>query len=313
VLRWDGLDAVPGNRPAAVVTVGVFDGVHRGHQAILRRALEDAAARDAETVVVTFDPHPDAVVRPDKAPLLLTDIDERLRLFAAFGVDATLVLPFNHEMSLWSPEDFARRVVVELLNAVRVVVGANFRFGHRAAGDVETLRQIGRGSGFDVDAVGLVGGEVPVSSTSIRALLGAGDVATAAVALGRPHRIVGPVVRGDGRGRDLGCPTANLRLVPGLVVPADGVYAGWLERRSDGMRWPAAISVGSNPTFDGVERRVEAHAIDTDVDLYDEVVAVEFTDKLRDMVKFDSVEQLVKQMVADVNDARHRLVLSSRD
>ena len=120
-------------------------------------------------------------------------------------------------------------------------------------------------------------------------------------------------MRGDGRGRELGCPTANLRLIPGLVVPADGVYAGWLERRSDGMRWPAAISVGSNPTFDGVERRVEAHAIDTDVDLYDEVVAVEFTDKLRDMVKFDSVEQLVKQMVADVNDARHRLVLSSRD
>ena len=308
MLRWDVLDAVPAHLPPSVVTIGVFDGVHRGHQAILRRALEDAAARDADTIVVTFDPHPDVVVRPDQAPLMLTDISERLRLFASLGVDATLVLPFSHEISLWSPEEFARRVIVDLLHAERVVVGSNFRFGHRASGDVDALREIGAKNSFDVDAVALLGGEEPVSSTTIRGLLAAGDVAAAAVALGRPHRIIGPVVRGDGRGRELGCATANLRLVPGLAVPADGVYSGWLERRGDGMRWPAAISVGSNPTFDGVERRVEAHAIDTDVDLYDEIVAVEFTEKLRDMVKFDSVEQLITQMAADVDDARRRSV-----
>lgn len=299
--RWSGLGDVPVDAGPSVVAIGVFDGVHLGHRATLSRAVDAAKTRDAKAVVVTFDPHPATVVRPDAVPLLLCSLDERLERLAEAGVDATLVLPFDEELASWSPEVFVQRVLVETLHAVRVVVGANFRFGHRAAGDVELLRRLG----LDVDAVDLVG---ELSSTAIRAMVADGDVAAAAEAMGRPFAVSGPVVRGDGRGRDLGFPTANLALIPGLAVPADGVYAGQLVR-ADRSSYAAAISVGTNPTFDGVARRVEAYALDVDLDLYDEVVRVEFADRLRGMVRFANVDELVAQMAEDVSTVRRTVAV----
>lgn len=287
----------------SVVAVGVFDGVHRGHRTIVSRAVDAADALGASPVVVTFDPHPARVLRPDAAPLLLGSIDERVALLSGLGIQAVLVLGFDHDVAAWPAEEFVQRVLVDALHAQRVVVGEDFRFGHRAAGDVELLKRLGRVDGFDVEAVALVGDGEPLSSTLVRRLVAAGDVAGANAALGRPYAVRGPVVRGDARGRQLGYPTANLALPPGLAVPADGVYAGWLVR-ADGSRFPAAISVGSNPTFSGADRRVEAHALDVDLDLYDEPVAVEFTSRLRGMEKFDSVEELVAKMAQDVDQVR---------
>jgi riboflavin kinase/FMN adenylyltransferase len=284
----------------------VFDGVHVGHRTIVARAIEAARSLDASSVVVTFDPHPARIVRPEAAPLLLGDVSERLDLLSSLGVDATLVLPFDREMSSWSAEEFVQRLLVDRLHARRVVVGENFRFGHRALGDVALLTSLGAADGFDVDAVGLVGDGDAVSSTLVRGLVAAGDVAGAGRALGRPYGVTGVVVRGDARGRELGYPTANLALPAEIAVPADGVYAGWLVR-ADGSRWPAAVSVGTNPTFDGVDRRVEAYALDADFDLYDERVTVQFADRLRGMEKFDSVDALVAQMSRDVTEVRRLL------
>lgn len=303
MLVWRSLDDVARDWGHSVVAIGVFDGVHTGHRAVIRRAQQAAADRDAKTVVVTFDPHPSVVVRPDQAPLMLATTEFRLQLLEAVGVDAVLVLPFDRELSLLSADEFVVQVLVHALHAVRVVVGANFRFGHRAAGDVALLRAIGARDGFDVDAVDLVGDGEPVSSSLVRQLVATGDVAAAAVALQRPHRVEGPVVRGDGRGRAIGCPTANVDVDATQAVPADAVYAGWLVR-ADGTRLPAAISVGSNLTFDGTERRVEAHVLDADLDLYDERVAVEFGERLRDMVRFDTVDALMDQIREDISDVR---------
>ena len=293
MLTWRSPADVPPDWGSSAVAIGVFDGVHAGHRAIIRRAQQAAAATGARTVVISFDPHPNVVVRPDQAPLMLTSVERRAELLAAVGVDALLVLPFTPELSLLPPEEFVEQVLVARLHASAVVVGANFRFGHKAAGDAELLRREGERHGFTVDAVELVGDDQPVSSTLVRGLVADGDVAAAAAALGRPHQVEGPVVRGDGRGRGLGFPTANVDVPERMAVPADGVYAGWLVR-ADGTRLPAAISVGTNPTFDGVERRVEAYALDVDVDLYDEAVAVAFVDRLRGMVRFDSVEDTAR-------------------
>lgn len=298
--RWSALDDVPADWGRSVVAIGVFDGVHVGHRAIVARAVAAASDVGAATVVVTFDPHPATVVRPDAAPLLLGSVSERLDLLSSVGVDATLVLPFDYEMSQWSAEEFVQRLLVSRLYARRVVVGENFRFGNRALGDVALLRRLGESDDFDVDAVSLVG---EVSSTFVRGLIADGSVAEAATALARPYGISGEVVRGDGRGRDLGFPTANLAVPVGIAVPADGVYAGWLVR-ADGSRWPAAISVGTNPTFDGVDRRVEAYALDADFDLYGEVVRVEFSERLRGQVRFDDVDALVAQIHQDVDAIR---------
>lgn len=290
-----------------MVSIGVFDGVHAGHRAIVARAVADAAELGASSVVVTFDPHPAYVVRPDAAPLLLGSVPERLDLLSSLGVDAVLVLPFDREMASWSAEEFVERLLVSRLHAKRVVVGENFRFGNRALGDVALLRRLGASDDFDVDAVSLVGDAVApddaVSSTLVRSLIADGRVSDAARALGRPYGLSGVVVRGDARGRELGYPTANLAVPSGIAVPADGVYAGWLVR-ADGSRWPAAISVGTNPTFDGVERRVEAYALDVEFDLYDERITIEFAERLRGMEKFDSVDALVSQMAADVAAVR---------
>jgi len=312
VLVWRSLDDVPADWGASVVAIGVFDGVHAGHRAIVERAKGDATEAGVPTVVITFDPHPNAVVRPDQTPLMLTSVEHRAALLADLGVDAMLVLPFTKQLSHLSAVEFVEQVLASRLHALRVVVGTNFRFGHKAAGDVDLLRREGQRHGFEVDAVDLLGGDEPVSSTMLRALVSDGDVGEAVRLLGRPHRVEGPVVRGDGRGRGLGFPTANVEVDGALAVPADGVYAGYLVR-ADRTRLPAAISVGTNPTFNGTERRVEAYALDVDLDLYDEEVAVEFVERLRGMERFGSVEELVDQMAQDVNDSRRILGLGAED
>jgi riboflavin kinase/FMN adenylyltransferase len=247
-----------------------------------------------------------AVLRPEHAPTALTSLETRADLLGEVGADAVLALPFDREVAGWSPEEFVERVLVEALHAAAVVVGANFRFGHRAAGDVATLRETGEAHGFTAEGIPLDGGPQVWSSTYVRTCLAAGDVAGAAEALGRPYAVRGRVVRGDQRGRELGFPTANVPTSGDTAAPADGVYAGWLRRLDTGERFPAAISVGTNPTFDGERaRRVESYVLDrTDLDLYDVDVEVSFVDRLRGMVAFSSVEKLVEQMNDDVDRTR---------
>jgi riboflavin kinase / FMN adenylyltransferase len=308
--RWQGLADVPGGWGRSVITIGVFDGVHRGHQAIVAVAVDAAASAGLPLVAITFDPHPDEVVRPGSHPPVLTTARRQAELLAGLGVDAVCVLPFTLEFSRLSPDEFVRAVLVDRLQAVRVIVGDNFRFGHKAAGDVALLSELGAKYDFTAVGVPLLTDEgQTISSTTIRQQLAAGDVAGAAADLGRPHRVEGVVERGHRRGRGLGFPTANLALLPHTAVPADGVYAGWLTSLDpDGQeegRWPAAISIGTNPTFDGRERTVEAYALDhDDLDLYGAHVAVDFTARLRGTVRFDSVEALIEQMHRDVADTR---------
>jgi riboflavin kinase / FMN adenylyltransferase len=306
LFRWTGLDEVPQDWGRCVVTIGVFDGVHRGHQRLIGRAVQVAAEHGLPLVVVTFDPHPDAVVRPGPPPPELTTARRLAELLAGMGVQALVVLPFDVNFSKLSPDEFVRAVLSERLHAAAVVVGENFRFGHRAAGDVALLAQLGEKYDFTAEGVPLL---ATISSSHIRDRLGAGDVRAAAEALGRPHRVEGVVVRGHQRGRALGFPTANLESGPHTAIPADGVYAGWLLTLGlDGAeqeRWPAAISVGTNPTFGGGDRTVEAYALDRDdLDLYGVHAAIEFTERLRGNERFDSIEDLIAQMHADVARAR---------
>jgi riboflavin kinase/FMN adenylyltransferase len=308
VQRWRGLEEVPDDWGRSVVTIGSFDGVHRGHQLIIGRAVERARAVGASAVVVTFDPHPSEVVRPGSHPPLLAPHHRRAELMGELGVDAVLVLPFTLAFSQLSPEDFVRQVLVDALHAAVVVEGPNFRFGHRASGDVALLEQLGERYGYTLDLLdltvhGSLGEGTPFSSTLARRLVAEGDVAGAAEVLGRPHRVEGTVVRGAQRGRELGYPTANVETLPHTAIPADGVYAGWLT--ADGELMPAAISVGTNPTFDGTARTVEAYAIDrVGLDLYGLHVSVDFLAYLRGMEKFDSIEALLDRMADDVKQAR---------
>jgi riboflavin kinase / FMN adenylyltransferase len=313
---WGGPLDVPDDWARSVVTIGVFDGVHRGHQRIVARAVESAAELSLPVVVITFDPHPDEVVRPGTHPPWLCTARREWELLAGLGVDAVLVIPFTLEFSRLGPDEFVRAVLVDRLHATRVVVGETFRFGHKAAGDVELLAELGEKYDFTVEGVPLLTENgVTISSSRIREMLTDGDVAGAAHDLGRPHRVEGVVVRGHKRGRALGFPTANLETPPHTAIPADGIYAGWLARLdTDGSeldRWPAAISVGTNPTFDGMDRTVEAYALDRDdLDLYGDHVAVDFVSRLRPTVKFGSAGELVAQMHADVDDARRLLTAS---
>jgi len=307
--RWRGFEAVPGGWGRSVVTIGVFDGVHRGHQATIGHAVKRAHDQGLRSVVLTFDPHPAEVVRPGSHPAVLTEPARKAELVEELGADALCVVPFNLDFSRLPAEEFVHDVLVEHLHAAVVVVGENFRFGHRAAGDVELLTRLGRAFGFEVDGAALVTADQTVfSSTYIRACVDAGDVSAAAAALGRPHRLEGVVVRGDRRGRELGFPTANLLCGRYAAVPADGVYAGWLVRRG-AERLMAAISIGTNPTFSGRERRVEAYALDFDGDLYGERVALDFGAQLREMRRYDGIEPLVAQINDDV--ARTRQVLGA--
>jgi riboflavin kinase/FMN adenylyltransferase len=310
VYRWYGLAEVPSGWGACVATIGEFDGVHRGHQRIVERAREVAQVRNLPVVVITFDPHPDEVVRPGSHPPLLTTSRRRAELLAGLGADAVLVLPFSLEFSRLSPDEFVRVVLSERLHAAVVVVGDNFRFGHKAAGDVALLARLGEKYDFTAEGVPLlVVDGVTISSTYIRECLAVGDAVAAAQALGRPHRVEGVVVRGHMRGRGLGFPTANLETPPHTATPADGVYAGWLTSLdldgSEVSRWPAAISVGTNPTFGVGDRTVEAYALDRDdLDLYGAHAAIDFAARLRGTERFDSVEALVTQMHQDVSQAR---------
>ncbi|GAA2491913.1 bifunctional riboflavin kinase/FAD synthetase [Streptomyces sp. NPDC059506] len=307
--RWRGLEDVPGDWGRSVVTIGSYDGVHRGHQLIIGRAVERARELGIPCVVVTFDPHPSEVVRPGSHPPLLAAHHRRAELTAGLGVDALLILPFTAEFSQLSAGDFVRTVLVDALHARVVVEGPNFRFGHKAAGDIDFLSALGLKYDYEVEAVDLfvrgeAGGGDPFSSTLARRLVAEGDMAGAREVLGRPHRVEGVVVRGAGRGgRDLGYPTANVETLPHTAIPADGVYAGWLV--VDGESMPAAISVGTNPTFDGTARTVEAYAIDrVGLDLYGLHVAVDFLARLRGMEKFDTVEALLESMADDVKRSR---------
>lgn len=304
--RWRGTDSAPSGWGRCVVTIGVFDGVHKGHQQIIGRAVRRARETEVPTVVVTFDPHPSEVVRPGWHQPILTSPKRKAELLAGLGVDVVCVQPFTPDFSRLAPEDFVHQMLVEHLHASAVVVGENFRFGHKAAGDVARLRELGNRFGFATEGVSLVrADDTAYSSTYIRSCIDAGDVVCAAKALGREHRVEGVVVRGDQRGRQLGYPTANLHMAPSTAIPADGVYAGRLVL-SDGPQL-AAISIGTNPTFEGRERRVEAFALDFERDLYGEQVAVDFTDRLRGMVRFDTAEELTRQMAADVTATRNRL------
>jgi riboflavin kinase/FMN adenylyltransferase len=307
--RWRGLDAAPSGWRRSVVTIGVFDGVHRGHQAIIGAAVDRAKAQAVPSVVLTFDPHPSEVVRPGSHPPVLTSPRYKAALVEELGADVLCVLEFTPEFSRLTPAEFAHVVLVEHLHASAVVVGANFRFGHKAAGDVAELARLGERFGFAAAGVPLVrDGDTTISSTYVRGCVDAGDVAAAARALGREHRVEGVVVRGDARGRTLGYPTANLRTPPHAAVPADGVYAAWLVR--GGERLPAAVSVGTNPTFEGRERRVEAYVLDFDGDLYGAEVALDFVASLRaaDTMTFDSVDALVTQIARDVANTRELLL-----
>ncbi|SDD22989.1 bifunctional riboflavin kinase/FAD synthetase [Glycomyces harbinensis] len=305
---WRGIDATPEGRPASVVAIGVFDGVHRGHAALIRTAAKAAAERDARCVVVTFDPHPTAVVAPHAVPAQLTSVERRLELLEALGVDAVCVLPFTEELSKLSPDYFVRHVLVGGLHAKAVCVGENFRFGHKAAGDVAKLTELGEEFGFEVLPQTLTADDEAFSSTRVRRLVAEGDVSGAAEVLGRDFGLEGTVVHGAGRGGTaLGFPTANLQVAPNTAIPADGVYAGWFYR--DSHRHAAAISVGTNPTFDGAERTVEAYLLDFSGDLYGETVRLDFTARLRGQVAFEGVEPLIAQIETDVADTRRALEL----
>jgi riboflavin kinase / FMN adenylyltransferase len=306
VQRWRGFEAAPGGWGRAVVTIGVFDGVHRGHQEIIGHAVKRARDMGLQSVVVTFDPHPAEVVRPGSHPAILTEPARKAELIEALGVDVLCVQPFTPDLSRLPAEAFVHDVLVEHLHTAVVVVGENFRFGHRAAGDVELLARLGRTFGFAVEGAPLVTSDgTAYSSTYIRACVDAGDVEAAARALGRPHRVEGVVIRGDRRGRELGFPTANLFCAQHVAVPADGVYAATLVRRD--QRFAAAVSIGTNPTFSGRERRVEAYVLDFDGDLYGERVALDFAVRLREMRRYTSIEPLVAQIRQDVADTRAAL------
>jgi riboflavin kinase / FMN adenylyltransferase len=315
VRRLDGLAALPAGLDGSVVTVGMFDGVHRGHRALLDRVAAEAAGRGLPAAAVTFDRHPLAVLRPGSEPPLLTTLDRKVDLLGQAGMAVVLVLEFTEELSRVGAEDFATEVLFDGLAARAVVVGENFRFGHKAAGDPALLAGLGRPRGIEVVAVPLhaEAGQV-VSSTRVRDELAAGDVEAAAASLGRPYTVEGEVVAGDRRGGPLlGIPTANLAPTPGIALPADGVYAGHLtdQEQQDPVARPAAVSVGTNPQF-GTDRRVEAHVLDFDGDLYGHRVAVAFAHRLRGQAVFDGPDELAAQMRADIDQAR-RLLSSGPD
>ncbi|MDQ3887617.1 MAG: bifunctional riboflavin kinase/FAD synthetase [Actinomycetota bacterium] len=304
--RWRGLDPMPSGWGRSVVTIGVFDGVHRGHAQLIGRAVQRAQELGVPAVLLTFDPHPSEVIRPGSHPAQLTTLRRRAELVEQLGVDVFCVLPFTVELSRMPPAEFVHELLVERLHVTAVVVGQNFTFGHKAAGDVDLLRILGRRFGFTTEGADLLSqGELTFSSTYIRSCIDAGDVAAAAEALGRPHRVEGIVVRGDRRGTNLGYPTANLSTPRYSAIPADGVYACRFVHR--GRELGAAVSVGTNPTFSGRERRVEAFVLDLDEDLYGAQVALDFVARLRGMERFESTAELVAQMDEDV--ARTRVVL----
>ena len=319
--RLRGLADLPSGWGRCVVTIGVFDGVHRGHQALINATVEVARQRGLPSVVLTFDPHPSEVVRPGTHPAQLTTLERKAELVEQLGVDVFAVLPFTPELSRLEPEDFVHELLVDQLHAEVVMVGQNFTFGAKAAGDVELLHTLGTSFGFVAHGAELKGrtlggvgdgvepaNEITFSSTYIRSCIDAGDMAAAAEGLGRPHRLEGIVVRGDGRGHELGYPTANLSTPRYAAIPADGVYACRLiKSTAPEQALPSAVSVGTNPTFSGRQRTVEAFVLDTDEDFYGQRVALEFVGRLRDQVRYATSEELVAQIDQDVLATRELL------
>lgn len=315
---WDGLASVPQDLGPSVVTIGNFDGVHRGHRHVLDLVVETGRSRGLTSVALTFDPHPSVVHHPEAPQEAITAFAEKARLLEDTGLDGLVVIHYTLEFAQATPEQFVQEVIVDALHAEAVVIGHDVRFGRDNAGDFATMRQLGREHGFEVIAVADFGDDRRCSSTWIREALRAGDVSEAAQVLGRNHRVHGEVVHGFARGRELGFPTANLTDQAQGMVPADGVYAGWLHD-SAGRRWPSAVSVGSNPTFEGVSRVVEAHVIDRpqekveDFDLYGQEVSVEFVERLRGMVAFEGILSLIHQMEEDVERTREILAAVEAD
>ncbi|CAB5239218.1 unannotated protein [freshwater metagenome] len=286
-----------------VVTIGVFDGVHKGHQELLNRAKEIA---DGGTVIaLTFDPHPTHVFAPDRAPSLLVTLAERVVLLKIHNADQVAVIKFDEKFASMSPNDFVSEILLSQLHATDVLVGENFTYGHKAAGNISTLIESGKSHGIEIHVLSLAESEKEVvSSTRIRRLVREGYVESARDLLTRPHRLDGIVVHGEARGREIGYPTANLGNLEGQTIPADGVYAGWLTVGIN--RWPAAISIGTNPTFEGDRaRQVEAYALDqVGLELYDQGATIEFGWRLRDTLKFDGLDPLLEQMAKDCLRAR---------
>lgn len=285
-----------------VVVIGTFDGVHKGHQVLLNRAKEVAAGRSI--IALTFDPHPTTIFAPSKVPTMLTTLADRVELLKIHNADQVAVLKFNEKFAAMSPEDFVTSVLVGQLHASTVIVGKNFTYGHKAAGNIESLVKSGHEHNFTVDVQELKADTEVISSSRIRALVVEGKVEKARELLSRPHRLDGVVVHGEKRGREIGYPTANLGKIEGQTIPADGVYAGWL---TVGINfWPAAISIGTNPTFEGDRgRQVEAYALDQEgLDLYDKNASIEFGWYLRPTLKFDSLDELLVQMKKDCDRAR---------
>ncbi|MET4159727.1 bifunctional riboflavin kinase/FAD synthetase [Agromyces sp. PvR057] len=305
---FKGVDGVPAGFGPSAVTIGKFDGVHSGHRTLIERIRTIADERGLVTAAVTFDRNPLALLAPDKCPEPLVSVRQKLELLATTGVDATLLLPFDRALASVPAAEFVERVLVRALDAKVVLVGKDFRYGARGAGDVDLLIELGREFGFEVEVVDDVRpeGERRVSSTWIREILAEGDVRHATALLGHTPTVSGIVVHGAKRGRELGFPTANLTPESEGLVPADGVYAGWLT--DSGTRYPAAISVGDNPTFEGVApKQVEAYVLDRELDLYDHVVDVEFVDRIRGMVAFTSIPDLIETMRDDVERAKQIL------
>ncbi|WP_298992512.1 bifunctional riboflavin kinase/FAD synthetase [uncultured Pseudokineococcus sp.] len=323
--RWYGAEQVPSAPGGSVVAVGNFDGVHRGHRVLLEEVVRVARERGLRALAVTFNPHPLHVLHPDRAPALLTGLPERLELLGGTGLDGVVVLPFAPALAARTPREWVAEDLVRDLGARVLVVGHDVRFGAGNAGDLAVLRELA--AELDVDVVVLddaVSAGRRWSSSWVRELLAAGDARGAADVLGRPHRVVGEVVHGDHRGRELGYPTANLSSEAEGLVPADGVYAGWLTALDGGApgggvrpgeRRPAAVSIGTNPTFDGLERRVEAYVLDvpdgSPLDLYGVRVRVELVERLRETLRFDGVEALCAQMARDVDRARDVLAAAA--
>jgi len=305
-----GLSGLPADVKPSVCTIGVFDGVHKGHQQLIGRVVEEAKQRSATPVVVTFDRHPLELIAPGKEPPLITTPRQRAEAMGELGIEVLLILRFDDALRHLTADDFVQRVLVDALGVVHVVVGRNFRFGHEHAGTVDVLQELGKTHGFTLEIVDLVAQEAGgvVSSTLIRQQIADGKVEDVAAEMGRPFRIEGYVEPGAHRGKGLGFPTANLRIADKILLPKIGVYAGWLTWK--GTRYPALVNVGLNPTFeDRSTPIVEAHVLDFAGDLYGEVVSIEFTHRLRDELKFDDPADLVRAIEDDVTKGRRLLGL----
>jgi riboflavin kinase/FMN adenylyltransferase len=296
-------------RPAPALAIGNFDGVHLGHQALVRAAVQDARTRAGCTMVLTFDPHPVRVLAPERAPRALLTLEQRAELLGGLGVDTVAVLGFDATVAALAPEAFVREILVRGLQAKSVVVGERFRFGRGRAGDVALLQRLGEECGFRLLALPvLLQDGAPVSSSRIRDVLLAGDVQAAARLLGRPFFVDGTVVKGDGRGRQIGIPTANLE-TPNECLPAPGVYAGFAHVAKGGARWASAINLGLRPTFAGSGLRLEAHLLGFEGELHGKELRLEFVRRLREERRFPSAAALVEQIRRDVADAHALLGL----